>query len=67
MSTTVRHRFMTVPEVAELLRVRPGTVRDMFRRGDLVGFKAGAGRTAQILFEAAEVEAAVRRWKREAE
>lgn len=63
MSAEVTHRFMTVPEVAEFLRVRPGTVRDWYRQGKLPGFKAGAGRTSPVLFEAAQVEAAVRSWK----
>jgi len=57
---------MTVPEVAELLRVSEKHVRAMWRSGALPGFKAGSGRTSRIRFEADEVEKVIEQWKRNA-
>ncbi|PWD51036.1 hypothetical protein C8046_10640 [Serinibacter arcticus] len=35
------HRFLTVDEVAEQLRVKPAAVRSLLYSGDLVGFQVG--------------------------
>lgn len=40
----------TVPEVAQILRVHPETVRVLARRGDLKASRVGQGRTARYLF-----------------
>ena len=45
-------RLLTVEEIADILKVKPLTVRAMFREGRLRGFKIGkAWRTSEELFE----------------
>lgn len=47
--------LLTVPEVAQILRVNPETVRVMVRRGDLQATRATKGRTAPYLFTDAQI------------
>jgi len=42
MPETETDRYLTVPEVAEKLRLNPETVRRMLRDGRLSGFRLGA-------------------------
>lgn len=46
-----KDKFLTVEDIAEYLKVKPLTVRQMFRRGKLRGFKLGKSwRTTESLF-----------------
>jgi excisionase family DNA binding protein len=42
MTETETDRYLTVPEVAERLRLNPETIRRMLRDGRLSGFRLGA-------------------------
>jgi excisionase family DNA binding protein len=42
MTETEPDRYMTVPEVAERLRLNPETIRRMLRDGRMRGFRLGA-------------------------
>jgi len=46
-----KDKFLTVEDIAEYLKIKPLTVRQMFRNGKLRGFKLGKSwRTTESLF-----------------
>jgi excisionase family DNA binding protein len=53
-------RLVTARELADLLALKPGTVLDMWERGDLPGHKIGRA----VRFDAAEILELTRRPRR---
>jgi excisionase family DNA binding protein len=56
---TADRRFLTVADVADVLNMRPGTVKDLIKRGDLRGIQVG-GR-GQWRVEDVELDAYIQR------
>lgn len=54
-------QYLTVDDVAKMLFVHPETIRELSRRGGLVGFRSGQ----RVLFDPADVEAFVAKRKAE--
>ncbi|WP_164745268.1 helix-turn-helix domain-containing protein [Georgenia faecalis] len=58
MSTTTAASALTVHDVAAQLGVSEKTVRQMTRRGELVGFKAGrGGKTSPYRYRQTQIDA----------
>jgi excisionase family DNA binding protein len=51
-----RHEFLTIGEVAEVLRAKPERVRVMIRAGELPAVRRSAGRNAGLLIPRAGLE-----------
>jgi excisionase family DNA binding protein len=55
------HEFLTISEVAELLRVSESTIRSYIRNGQLPCLKLGNGRSAAVRIRRSDIDALVGR------
>lgn len=53
---TMEHEFMTVGEVADLLRISESTVRSYIRNGQLPYLKLGKGRSAAVRIRRSDID-----------
>jgi excisionase family DNA binding protein len=53
------HEFMTIGEVADLLRISESTVRSYIRNGKLPCLKLGEGRSAAVRIRRSDIDALV--------
>lgn len=53
------HEFMTITEVADLLRVSESTVRSYIRKGQLPCLKLGDGRSSAVRIRRSDIDALV--------
>ena len=57
----MEHEFLTINEVADLLRVSESTVRSYIRNGQLPCLKLGKGRSAAVRIRRSDIDALVGR------
>jgi excisionase family DNA binding protein len=53
------HEFMTITEVADLLRVSESTVRSYIRKGQLPCLKLGDGRSSAVRIRRSDIDGLV--------